>query len=293
MRIASLFSGCGGFDLGFKQAGHNIVFAVDNDFVSCQTYKANIADIICADITTINRLPECDIIIGGPPCQGFSIASRRRKEKADGRNNMILEFARIVKNARPRFFIMENVMGLLHQQYALTLQAFLKNMIDAGYETAIKKLDVANYGVPQHRNRIFIYGGLDYIPSSPEPTHEPPIQTPCFPGFKPLRAHITANEALGWGETRILSQNRSTLKMQNAGKGYFYTSDRPARTITTGGHAICYPPPFRLMTVHESAKLQSFPDDFKFKGLFSQQRRQIGNAVPPLLARRIAEALEV
>lgn len=288
MKVASLFSGCGGFDLGFKQAGHEIVFAVDKDPVACETYNASVGRAICSDIQNIDDLPDCDIVIGGPPCQGFSIASRRRKKKTDERNNLIAEFARLVCIVHPQYFIMENVPGLLFPIFADVFQPFVRQMVENGYAVMIRKMNAANYGVPQARKRIFIYGSLDAMPPCPKPTHEPKQDTICIEGMF-LKPYVTVNDVLGWTETKILSQNRSTYKMKKAEKGYFYSSNRLGRTMTAGGHSICFPEPSRMMTVQESAKIQMFPDNFEFKGNVSQQRQQIGNAVPPLLAERIAE----
>ncbi|MBC8460861.1 MAG: DNA cytosine methyltransferase [Deltaproteobacteria bacterium] len=284
MKVSSLFSGCGGLDLGFQQAGHEIVFAIDNDPDCVDSYRTNLSDaIIFRDVRHISFVPDCDIIIGGPPCQQFSVASRRRKRRECEEGPSILKFARIISINQPRYFLMENVLGLLYQPHSELLQAFLERMTGAGYAVTMRKLDATDFGVPQHRKRLLFYGSLDKIPPPPKQTHS-------YGLFG--ESYLTVNDALGWTETKILSQNRSTWKMQEAGKGYFYSSDCPARVITTRGHSICKPPPARLMTVQESAKLQSFPDWFEFKGSIISQRRQIGNAVPPLMAYRIAESFK-
>ncbi|MHC4395631.1 MAG: DNA cytosine methyltransferase [Planctomycetota bacterium] len=280
MKVASLFSGCGGLDLGFQQAGHEIVFAIDNDQACYETYIANISEaIVCRNIDSVSLLPECDIIIGGPPCQQFSVAARGRKRKHPKDFVSILQFARVIVLNQPQYFLMENVLGLLYQPHLDLLMEFINRMETAGYNILLRKLDAADYGVPQHRKRVFIYGSLTNNPPPPKQTHS-------FGLFG--KPYITTSDALGWKETKLLSQNRSTWRMLKAGKGYFYYSDRPARTVTTRGHSICLPLPSRLMTVRESAILQSFPDNFEFSGNVESQRKQIGNAVPPLMALRIA-----
>ena len=287
MKVASLFSGCGGFDLGFKQAGHEIVFAIDNNPDCVDSYKTNLLQraavgkrlhsdaIVCRDVRDISFIPECDIIIGGPPCQQFSVASRRRKRKEFEEQPSILKFARIVQINKPTYFLMENVLGLLYQPHAELLQKFLKRMANAGYAVTIRKLDAADFGVPQHRKRLLFYGSLENIPPPPKLTHS-------FGLFG--KQYVTVNDALGWKATVKLSHNRS----KSGGKSEsYYFSDRPARVITTRGHSLV--DENRMMTIRESAKLQSFPDWFEFQGNITSQRRQIGNALPPLMARRIAE----
>lgn len=281
MKVSSLFSGCGGLDLGFQLAGHEIIYAVDIDADCVATYKTNINNnIVINDINMITSIPDCDLIIAGVPCQEFSVAARTTKAQESTEESLILQFERIITFNKPKFFLMENVLGLLYNPHARILQKFLNQMTNAKYKISIRKLDAADYGVPQHRRRVFIYGALECIPPPPKPTHS-------YGLFG--KPYITVNDALGWTETKILSQNRSTWKMQKAGEGYFYSSDRPARTVTTRGHSICLPLPSRLMTVRESAILQSFTDNFKFCGNVKSQRKQIGNAVPPLMAQRIAE----
>lgn len=276
MKVASLFSGCGGLDLGFQQAGHDIMFAIDNDPDCYETYKENLSDaIVCRDVRDISFIPECDIIIGGPPCQQFSVAARRRHRRAFVEQPSILKFARIIQINMPTYFLMENVFGLLHQPHAELLQTFFERMTGVGYTVALRKLDAADFGVPQHRKRLLFHGSLDRIPPPPKPTHSHGLFG---------ESYVTVNEALGWKATVKLSHNRS----RPGGKSEkYYFSDRPARVITTRGHSLV--DQNRMMTIRESARLQSFPDWFEFKGNITSQRRQIGNAVPPLMARRIAE----
>jgi len=281
MKVSSLFSGCGGLDLGFQKAGHEIIYAVDLDADCVATYKHNIQNnIVHNDINMITSIPDCDLIIAGVPCQEFSVAARNTKAQEFTKESLILQFARVITINKPKFFLMENVLGLLYHPHIELLQEFIKRMEKAGYKISLRKLDAADYGVPQHRKRVFVYGSLNHIPPPPKQTHS-------FGLFG--KPYITTNNALNWTETKLLSQNRSTYKMKEAGKGYFYPSNRPARTITTRGHSICLPLPSRLMTVKESATLQSFPDNFKFKGNVESQRKQIGNAVPPKMAQSIAE----
>lgn len=155
MKVASLFSGCGGFDLGFLQAGHEVCFACDIDFKACLTYKMNLdSPIVNMDIGVVNRVPDCDLIIGGPPCQGFSFANTKKKN--DERNDLIFEFARIIQINQPKYFIMENVLGIY--QYPNLLIDFCNRLHD--YDITSYKINAVDYGVPQKRIRCFLWVGI-------------------------------------------------------------------------------------------------------------------------------------
>ena len=135
MKIVSLFSGAGGLDLGLIKAGHEVIWANDIDFDSCETYKLNIGDhIICEDITKIKleEIPDCDIVIGGFPCQGFSQANLLRGTD-DERNILYKQFYRIIKGKKPEYFIAENVRGILSLDNGNAIKKIVKDFSDAGY----------------------------------------------------------------------------------------------------------------------------------------------------------------
>ena len=159
--VVGLFSGCGGLDLGFKQAGFDILWANDFDKDSVETYKNNIGDhIVLGDITKISskEIPSnFDVLLGGFPCQGFSVANSKRSMK-DERNFLYLEMLRIIKDKKPKFFVAENVKGLLSMEKGAVIEMIVKDFEKIGYKVDYRLLTASDYGVPQHRQRVFIIG---------------------------------------------------------------------------------------------------------------------------------------
>lgn len=165
-----LFCGAGGCSLGFIEAGFEGVFAADHDKNAVQTYQLNLGDHVqCIDITDQISLPYADVIVGGPPCQGFSSAGLRRLH--DHRNALIRVFAQLVARIKPKAFVFENVEGFLTIENGSLLFDLLDPLIASGYRIHLRKLNAANYGVPQNRKRIVVIGGLGWDPTFPEPTH--------------------------------------------------------------------------------------------------------------------------
>jgi len=188
--VVSLFSGCGGLDLGFKQSGFDIIWANDFDKDSVETYKNNIDNrITLGDITTIpsSDIPnDFDILLGGFPCQGFSIANKRRNVE-DERNFLYKEMLRIIKDKRPKFFLAENVKGILSLDGGEVIKMIMKDFRSLGYEVEYKLLNAANYGVPQNRQRVIIIGNrLGVKNVFPEETHGGGLEKP-----------VTVKEAVG------------------------------------------------------------------------------------------------
>ncbi len=163
MKVVSLFSGCGGFDLGFIQAGFDIIWANDFDKIACKTYRYNIGNIVCSDIRNIpsREIPnDCDVLIGGFPCQGFSVNNKKRTVN-DQRNFLYREMLRVVADKRPKFVIAENVKGLLSIGEGIVLQKIIKDFSSLGYNVIYKVLNAKNYGIAQSRERIFIVASLN------------------------------------------------------------------------------------------------------------------------------------
>lgn len=184
--VVDLFAGAGGLSLGFKLAGFQIVGSYDNWQAAVDTYRANFDEP--AHLTPITRdldLPEAAVIIGGPPCQGFSSAGMRRS--SDDRNTLVGEFAHLVARRRPIAFVFENVEGFLTGARGHWLLELLDPLIDAGYRIHVRKVNAANYGVPQHRKRVICIGGLGWDPSFAEPTHA---------AFGAPGAHLVVNHRL-------------------------------------------------------------------------------------------------
>lgn len=193
--IVSLFSGGGGLDIGFESEGYRIIWANDNMENAVRTYKANISDnIICADINEVDieTIPKADIVIGGPPCQSFSLAGKRHTEDARGR--LVWRYIDIIKHVMPKAFVFENVPGLLsakdkngHKILSKLIDAFK----DIGYTVSYKVVNAADYGVPQRRRRVIIVGllgGDKFI--FPNPTHNED-------GANGLKKYVSASEAIG------------------------------------------------------------------------------------------------
>ena len=178
--VVSLFCGCGGLDLGFHNSGFDLVYACDNDPAAIDIYKKNIDErAYVRDVTTdefhndIQQIGECDIVLGGFPCQGFSKAGP--KNKNDSRNFLYLEMKKAIENLKPKIFIAENVDGLSQNFKGAYLEKIVSDFREIGYSIEYRLLDAANYGVPQHRRRIFFVGIRNDQPFSsfewPVPTH--------------------------------------------------------------------------------------------------------------------------
>lgn len=193
-RVVSLFSGGGGLDLGFKQAGYNIVWAIDNDKNAVATYKENIGNhIVCEDINKIDLedIPVADIIIGGPPCQSFSLAGKRNVE--DARGQLVWRYITIIAKLQPKAFVFENVVGLLSAKDSdgNKIIDLLKNEFKKiGYNINLQIMNAADYGVPQKRRRVIIVGLLDNeFFEFPKPTHN-------MYGTNGLIKYVSVSEAL-------------------------------------------------------------------------------------------------
>lgn len=321
-KIVSIFSGCGGLDLGFHLEGYETIWA--NDFAewavkSFQNYFGNV--IKYGDITKINpytdkSIPDCDIVLGGFPCQDFSIIWKQ--PGLDGtRGGLFRHFAEFVDAKKPKAFVAENVKGLLTANGGRAIDTIVKDFesISPGYIVKPHLYNFAEYGVPQYRERVLIVGiridtGFDFV--HPKPTHGPN-------GSKP---YVTAGEALKDVEKvpynnekiHIKEKTRQMLSLIPEGGNFtdipkdnpLYVKgmishvyrrikrDEPAKTIIAAGGGgtwgYHYPEP-RPLTNRERARLQSFPDDFVFSGSVAEVRRQIGNAVPPEGVRALARRL--
>lgn len=299
MKVISLFSGAGGLDLGFIQAGHQIVWA--NDFFqdAVQTYRLNLGEHIYFDSihnVPSDIIPDGDIVIGGFPCQGFSVANTGRHED-DERNQLYLEMVRIIRDKQPKFFLAENVKGILSLNKGLIFKNILQDFKNLHYRVNYQLLNAADYGVPQKRQRVIIVGirnDLNIKYTFPTPLYS----AEAIDGKK---RWVSVNDAIGGmpdpDQTNNL-YNHVYSKYKLNFNGYIghrpIDSNKPAPTITArgddkGGVVILpHPNGKRRMTCRELATLQSFPIDFKFVGGISSVCRQIGNAVPPLLAKYLA-----
>lgn len=307
MKIISLFSGCGGLDLGFKNAGFDIIWANDIFIDAAKTYETNIGKHINTQSIThigVEEIPDCDGVIGGFPCQGFSVANMGRTVD-DKRNTLYLEFVRIVKGKSPKFFIAENVKGILTLGKGAVFQKIKDDFSSAGYEVFHHLFNVADYGVPQKRERVILFGirrdCLKHVTLK-----FPPIETHSKSpdGRENIKKWVSCGDALSdipepSDESNLPNHSGSKYKLRFNG----YLGHRkidpaePAPTITARGDdkggvvIIHHPNNQRRMTVRETATIQSFPIDFVFEGTNTSAYRQIGNAVPPLFAKNLAASV--
>lgn len=317
-----LFAGAGGLSLGLKQAGFRCVLANEIDEFASQTFGANFPDapLIMGDVQSIDFKAyrgNVDLVAGGPPCQPFSVAGLQKSHKDE--RNMIPQFVRAVREARPRAFLMENVPGLTTPRHRDYLRSVIVDLAGLGYFVEGTVLDAASFGAPQHRRRLFLVGMRDALFDFPPATHGPGEKYPhvnartvigATPPDVPNRAIVT------YARHPIMRPSPYAGMLVN-GQGRPINLDRPSPTIpaSAGGnrtHIVDYDgillryhsellagatprvgrvPGVRRLTIRESARLQTFPDDFEFFGRRSSQYSQIGNAVPPLLAREIASAI--
>ena len=299
MRVVSLFSGAGGLDLGFVMAGHQIVWANDLYEDAVETYRKNIGDhIVCKDISQIpsEDIPTCDIVIGGFPCQGFSVANTKR-HIGDERNELYKQLIRVIDAKKPKFFLAENVKGLTNLGKGEVFKMILQDFTDLGYVVRYQILNAADYGVPQTRQRVIITGvrnDIDWEYVYPQPTHSKD-------GKDGLPKWVSVSEALENIPDPDCANdlpNHTYSKYKLNINGYIghrlLDPEKPAPTVTARGDSkggvVIHPHPNgkRRMSCRELAKVQSFPLNYEFCGNNSSVYRQIGNAVPPLLGYAVA-----
>jgi DNA (cytosine-5)-methyltransferase 1 len=334
-RFVSLYSGAGGLDLGFIDAGFKPLWANDFDSNAVDTYRENIGEHIhlgdvneVADLDYLRSLAP-DVVIGGPPCQGFSVAGHMKPD--DPRSKHVLRFIDIVGELSPQAFVMENVAALALNRRWETLLARLKRKARRhGYSVRSFVLDASHYEVPQGRHRMFLVGVKGTTPIKPEAATDeaPPTVREALSDLPKVGA--AGNNSLC--TARVTPARKPVMRrspfagMLFNGKGRPLDLDRPAGTLpaTMGGNRtpiidqwqldgraeeswiVGYhsrltggkppikrvPKRMRRLTVEEAAALQTFPAPWKFKGRRSSQYRQIGNAVPPKLAYHVALSVQ-
>lgn len=306
MKVVSLFSGAGGLDLGLKMARLQVVWANDIYKDAVDTYKTNIGhNVDTRDISNIpsEEIPDCDVIVGGFPCQGFSVANRTRTV-SDERNTLYREMVRVVKDKQPMFFIAENVKGLISLGKGAVLEKIILDFKLVGYKTFWTVLNSADYGVPQKRMRFVMFGlrndlSEESVIFPPSPTH---AEFQNSSGKLPK--WVTVGEALIHYpdpdcDNNVPNHEYSKYKLRfNGHLGHrFINPNKPAPTVTgrgdeKGGVVILHHPSnLRRMSVRELAAIQSFPDGFIFKGSKTSCYRQVANAVPPLLGFALGKML--
>ena len=325
----SLFSGGGGLDLGFSAAGFAVVCSSDIDPFSCKTLVINNhkkpfyahAHSIAADIRKMSaaRLLEkaglkeqkeqIDIVLGGPPCQAFSVFGQR-KGTQDPRGNLVWEYLRIIREVKPRAFLFENVAGLKSIHGGQLYTNILEQLGACGYAVSAHSYQVADFGIPQFRDRVFFIGAIDgaVVPQM-EPTHGnrslflekyrtvgEALRSLPEPG-----PHSNIHNHIGRKHSkRIIDRYRSLKFGERDPKTRINRLDptRPSFTIIVGsdkggGKGHVHPLVPREVTPRESARIQTFPDWWEFQGTGRHVIRQVGNAVPPLFAALLAEHVKM
>ena len=318
LNYIDLFSGAGGMSLGFDQAGFNNVFSIDIEPRFCETYKFNFPhhNLIQKDISKLSNeeiksLTEnkiIDVVIGGPPCQGFSMAGNiGRKFIDDSRNQLFREFARVVEIVQPKYFVMENVARLFTHNKGETKKEIIDLFKKMNYNVDCKVVNTANFGIPQIRNRVLFIGNrISNNIVFPTKTVDKPISIKeaidKLPKLKSGEKSKIPNHISMKHSEQMLEKmkyvsdggNRNEIpelirpKSGDVRKYIRYKSTEPAVCVTGDMRKIFHYSQNRALTVRELATLQTFPLDFIFKGSTISQQQQVGNSVPPILAKEIA-----
>lgn len=346
-----LFSGAGGLSRGFYDAGYDVVLGVDFDEAALKTFKENhgSAEAMKLDLFNHDNIDVIedfldkqkivlDVLVGGPPCQGFSIAGPR--DMNDKRNSLYLAMVKLAERLKPQAVVLENVPGMLQTNGGIGAKRIIQDFKEIGYNMVPKLLYAPDYGIPQIRKRVFFVGLRDGEREFefPEPIVDKEHYVTCEEAIGDLSSLQTEEGEIIYGddiqeyatEARTeyqkmmrkksnkvynhvgsipIEKTKKMISLVPEGKNYRalpeeyrglykyhealtrYHSKKPSLTINTGHRSHFHYKWNRIPTVRESARLQSFPDDFIFYGNKSQQYRQVGNAVPPMLGQVVAKAL--
>ncbi len=316
-----LFSGAGGFSLGFEKAGFENLFSIDVEPRFCETYRFNFPEHLLIEdniaklsedkISEIIQGKTIDVVIGGPPCQGFSIAGNiGRKFTEDARNQLFREFARVVNITKPKYFVMENVARLFTHNKGETKQEIIDLFEKMGYAVESKILNSADYGVAQVRKRVIFIGNkmsknIVFPPKNIEKHVTVKEVLNAYPILKSGESSTVPNHFAMKHSEQMLHKmsfvkdggSRADIpeivrpQSGDVRKYIRYKSDEPSVCVTGDMRKIFHYSQNRALTVRELAQLQSFPDDFIFKGNAISQQQQVGNSVPPLMAEAIASSI--
>lgn len=353
LTCVDLFCGAGGFSRGFLDAGYNVVLGVDFDDAALETFRKNHGntsalkldlydskniDVIIQHLESLG-VSQLDVLVGGPPCQGFSYAGKMDVD--DERNFLYLAMVKLTDRLKPKAVLLENVLAMVESRGGIGAKRIIDDFSAIGYRMTYKVLFAPDYGVPQLRKRVFFVGLRDtdsvfqfppatltannYITSEEAISDLPSLQNedgtivrgtteqsymtdPTSEYQRSMRRGMTTvHNHIG---SIPIEKTRTMISLVPEGKNYLalpeeyrkmykyhealtrYHSKKPSLTINTGHRSHFHYKWNRIPTVRESARLQSFPDDFIFYGNQSEQFKQVGNAVPPLLGKVIAEQLK-
>lgn len=298
--VVSLFSGCGGMDLGFRggfevfgkcfdRLPFNITWANDISASACKTYKKNLDDVIeCGDVwALLDKIPKRpDVVVGGFPCQDVSINGKLAGVDGNTRSGLYRAMIKVIERAKPRVFVAENVRGLLQRYNKENLAKVLADLSELGYNLSYNLYLAADYGVPQMRQRVFIVGTAQGV----KPFRPP---WPILSKDKWMTAEQAIADLEKREECEEINHIWSRAEKSPEQGNRRLKADKPSDTIRAECHGNIqyhYRLPRRL-SMREAARLQSFPDSFIFAAKLRETERQIGNAVPPVLAWHIAQAV--
>lgn len=310
--VISLFAGCGGSSLGYSMAGYRELLAVEWDDNAVETFRLNFPDIPvwhgdihklavneCLELTGLQS-GELDVLDGSPPCQGFSKSGRRQIN--DKRNQLYMEYVRLLRGLKPKVFVMENVTGLVHGKMKIIFSDIMKELKSCGYDVCCKSLNAMYYSVPQKRERLIWIGvrkDLGLGPSFPD-IHGGLVASSVIEGAPRdgLNGRFLTLDGKTSRYIKLLRQGErlESLYERIHGKGikaYFAFSRlhprQPSRTIVKNSAGLFHYTEHRTLTIGEYKRITSFPDDFRFIKSFNSALERIGNSVPPLFMRAIAQ----
>lgn len=337
LTFIDLFCGCGGFSYGMELAGHKCLLGVDFEKDAIESFKENHkkAETFLGDIKKLTNRKldfllkgkKIDMVIGGPPCQGFSTVGKGKAD--DDRNTLFKEFVRVVAFLDPKIVMFENVTGMLAKKNEKVLKAIFKSFEDLGYTMSARVMAAEEYGVPEKRRRAIIIGTKKCAFNFPKMTHGARGSQKLMTVKKALlKKNLKASDGKIYNHDISLAEIKNELDKKRiqyipAGSGVRYERDEnkylpkklrfdinwetlrenrfrqtklqrlpldePGPTILTSRTTYYHPIENRFLTPREAAAVQSFPGDFIFKGSVTSQFKQIGNAVPPMLAKTLGE----
>ena len=313
IKVASLFCGCGGSDLGtlggfsflrkkYKKLEDKIVYAVDFDRYAVDTYNKNFKHkAVCADIKDVDfsTVPDVDLMIGGFPCQSFSTVNPT-KDTNDDRANLYKQVVRFLEEKRPKYFICENVKGLLTLQKGGIIKKIVEEFESVGYSVQYKLMKAVEFGVPQRRERVFIVG----VRRDVDCDFRFPEAVCGEKKYVPLKKVVKQLEI---PEQKYYFSEKAVLGMKNAKnnmkRGLWQNLEAPCLTVTSHLAKVSMNSRdpillvdaekelYRRFTPREAARIQSFPDSFVLNDSELKSYRQIGNAIPPVMMWHVAKAL--
>lgn len=293
----SLFCGAGGLDLGFDRAGFKTIWANDFDADACKTHQSwSSAEVVCGDISKIDmsKIPVSDVVLGGFPCQGFSLSGPRKID--DSRNVLYKHYVRLVRQNQPLAFVGENVKGLLTMGGGQIIDAIIEDFSNCGYDVFYKLVNARNFGVPQDRERIIIVGFRKDLNikdfSLPETNGETSTLADALAGLPPVQEnevcnapyssrYMSRNRKRGWNEVAYTVPAMAKQVTLYPGSPDMVKINKDLWRFGDGGET-------RRLSWREVAAIQTFPQDIAFYGDLTSIYKQIGNAVPVRLAEFVA-----